>query len=93
MRTLCLQRGRAWQRLRTAVADLGEARPGDLVKRNFNPLAPNRSWSRTSPTTQAGPGKGYVTFVMDTYSRRMLGWRTVATVPGWSTTTTPGHKQ
>jgi len=44
MRTLCLQGARRGKRFRTTIPDQDAARPGVLVKRNFNPLAPNRTW-------------------------------------------------
>ncbi len=50
-------------------------RPEDLVQRRFRAPAPNRLW--VADLTYVAPWSGwiYVAFVMDVYSRRIVGWR------------------
>ena len=44
MSELGLVGARRGSRVRTTVADAAAVRPADLVERNFNPPAPNRTW-------------------------------------------------
>lgn len=46
----------------------------DLVKRDFTPEAPDRLW--VADITYVGTWEGwlYLSFVLDTYSRRIVGW-------------------
>ena len=46
----------------------------DLVKRNFNPQAPNRLWVADITYVRTWEGWLYLSFVLDTYSRRVVGW-------------------
>jgi putative transposase len=66
------QRGR---RVRTTVSATAAARPADLVERNFNPPAPNRTWVADITYVPTWSGMVYVAFVLGAYSRRILGWR------------------
>jgi putative transposase len=52
-----------------------EARAGDLVGREFNPPAPDRLWVADFTYVPTWSGMVYVAFVIDAYSRRILGWR------------------
>jgi putative transposase len=67
-----VRRGR---RHRTTRADATAARPADLVGRNFNPPAPNHTWVADFTYVPTWSGMVYVAFVLDAYSRRILGWR------------------
>ena len=58
----------------TVPADLG-ARPGDLVARRFAAPAPNRLWVADLTYVATWSGFVYVAFVMDAFSRRVVGWR------------------
>ena len=60
---------------RTTIAGTGP-RPDDLVKRNFEPLAPNRLWVADFTYASTWAGWVFVAFVIDAYARRILGWRT-----------------
>ena len=60
---------------RTTIAGTGP-RPDDLVKRNFEPLAPNRLWVADFTYVSTWAGWVFVAFVIDAYARRILGWRT-----------------
>jgi len=46
----------------------------DLVKRNFTPEAPDRLWVADITYVRTWEGWLYLAFVLDTYSRRIVGW-------------------
>jgi len=76
MRSLGLQgavRGRRW--CRTTVPDEAAARPRDLVQRQFHAAAPNQLWVADFTFVATWAGFVYVAFVIDVYSRRIIGWR------------------
>jgi putative transposase len=75
MRELGLVGARRGRRVRTTRADAAAARPADLVSRDFNPPAPNRTWVADFTYVPTWSGMVYVAFVLDAYSRRILGWR------------------
>lgn len=50
-------------------------RPEDLVQRQFQAPAPNRLWVADLTYVATWSGWVYVAFVMDIYSRRIVGWR------------------
>jgi putative transposase len=56
MRQLGLAGARRGRRHRTTVADDAAARPADLVGRQFNPPAPNRTWVADFTSSRPGPG-------------------------------------
>ena len=59
----------------TTQPDGGAERPLDLVDRNFRAERPNQLW--VSDLTYVPTTRGYVyaAFVIDVFSRRILGWR------------------
>ena len=59
---------------RTTIAGAGP-RPDDLVRRRFQPVAPNRLWVADFTYVSTWSGWVYVAFVVDAYARRILGWR------------------
>ena len=59
---------------RTTVPQL-TARPADLVGRQFTAPAPNRLWVADLTYVGTWTGFVYAAFVIDVYSRRILGWR------------------
>lgn len=75
MNELGLVGARRGRRVRTTVAAAAAARPPDLVERNFDPPAPNRTWVADFTYVSTWSGMVYVAFVIDAYSRRILGWR------------------
>jgi putative transposase len=75
MSDLGLVGARRGRRVRTTVPEAAAARPVDLVERNFNPPAPNRTWVADFTYVPTWSGMVYVAFVIDAYSRRILGWR------------------
>lgn len=75
MRELGLQgevRGRTWK---TTIPDEAAPRPADLVERNFQVPAPNRLWVADLSYIRTWSGFVYVAFVLDAYSRMILGWQ------------------
>jgi putative transposase len=72
-----VRRGRRW---RTTIADPAAARPADLVQRRFNPDRPDRLWVADFTYCPSWSGMVYVAFIMDAYSRRILGWRAATTM-------------
>src|SRR5207302_10802709 len=67
------------RKVRTTVADPSAERAPDLVKRNFVAPAPNRCWVADFTHVPAYAGTVYVAFVVDTYSRRIVGWSAATT--------------
>ena len=59
---------------RTTIPGAGP-RPDDLVRRRFEPVAPNRLWVADFTYVSSWTGWVYVAFVIDAYARRILGWR------------------
>jgi putative transposase len=80
MRQLGLAGARRGKQHRTTVADPAATRPADLVGRQFNPPAPNRTWVADFTYVPTWSGMVYVAFVIDAYSRRILGWRAATTM-------------
>jgi putative transposase len=75
MRELGLRGARRGRKVRTTVANPAAARPADLVRRQFSPPAPDRLWVADYTYVPTWAGMVYVAFVIDAYSRRILGWR------------------
>jgi putative transposase len=62
-------------RKRTTVAAETAARPADLVERDFSAPTPNRLWVADLTYVSTWAGFCYVAFVVDAFSRRIVGWR------------------
>lgn len=60
---------------RTTIPDEHAARAKDLVGRDFDPVAPNRLWVADFTYCPTWLGMVYVAFVIDAFSRRVIGWR------------------
>jgi putative transposase len=76
MRELGLQgvvRGKT--RVRTTVSDDASDRPRDLVARQFRAPAPNHLWVADLTYVKTQSGWVYVAFVVDVYSRFVVGWQ------------------
>jgi putative transposase len=52
-----------------------DTRPPDLVERNFTAAAPNALWVADLTYVSTWNGFGYVAFVIDVFSRFIVGWR------------------
>lgn len=59
----------------TTVADERAPRPPDLVNREFRTAAPNQLWVADFTYVATWSGFVYVAFVIDVFSRRIVGWR------------------
>jgi putative transposase len=64
------------RKARTTIRSQTERTPPapDLVKRNFTPEAPDRLWVSDITYVRTWEGWLYLSFVLDTYSRRIVGW-------------------
>lgn len=60
---------------RTTVPADVSPRPADLVERNFTAAAPNRLWVSDLTYVSTWSGFVYVAFVIDVFSRFIVGWR------------------
>ena len=66
-------RGRAFKV--TTIADAAAFRPADLVTRQFQATRPNQLWVADLTYVATWRGFVYVAFVIDVFSRRIVGWR------------------
>ena len=65
------------RKARTTLRSRSEHTPPpapDLVKRNFTPEAPDRLWVADITYVRTWEGWLYLSFVLDTYSRKVVGW-------------------
>ncbi|WP_443027152.1 IS3 family transposase [Sphingomonas sp. LB3N6] len=61
--------------VRTTISDKTTPCPRDHVNRQFFAPAPNRLWVSDFTYVATWAGFVYVAFVIDTYARRIVGWR------------------
>jgi putative transposase len=80
MGDLGLEGVRRGEKKRTTVADAQAHRADDLVERSVNPEAPNVLWVVDFTYVSTWSGWVYVAFVIDAFSRRILGWRSSTTM-------------
>lgn len=59
----------------TTVPDTAAPRPMDLVTRQFKATRPNQLWVADLTYIATWRGFAYVAFVIDVFSRRIVGWR------------------
>jgi putative transposase len=60
---------------RTTIADATAPRPPDLVNRRFTADRPDQLWLADITYVRTWEGWVYVAFVLDAYSRRIVGWQ------------------
>ena len=60
---------------RTTVPAHAPEAPADLVKRDYRAPAPNRLWVADLTYVSTWSGFAYVAFVVDVFSRSIVGWR------------------
>jgi putative transposase len=65
---------------RTTVPSELSPRPADLVERVFAALAPNRLWVADITYVSTWAGFCYTAFVIDVFSRAIVGWRVSSTL-------------
>lgn len=75
MRTAGIEGVRRVKRLRTTKPDPGMPRHPDLVGRVFTATAPNQVWVTDLTFVPTWAGVAYVCFIIDAYSRMIVGWR------------------
>ena len=63
------------EKKRTTIPAEDAARPADLVDRIFEADAPDRLWVADLTYVRTWSGFVYVAFVIDAYSRFIVGWR------------------
>jgi len=66
--------------IRTTKPADQSARPADLVERTFAAAAPNRLWVADLTYVWTIGGFCYTAFVIDVFSRRIVGWRTASSL-------------
>ena len=66
------RRGKPW---RTAIGDPAAQKRPDLVQRDFTAVAPDRLWVGDFTYLRSWEGKIYFSFVIDAYSRMIVGWQ------------------
>jgi putative transposase len=62
-------------RRRTTIPEPAAPRPPDLVNRRFTASRPNRMWVADLTYVRTWTGWVYVAFVLDVYSRMIVGWQ------------------
>lgn len=75
MRGLGLQGVVRGRRARTTIPEVAADRPQDLVQRDFSATRPNQLWVSDLTYVATWRGFVYVAFVIDVFSRRIVGWR------------------
>ena len=75
MRVMGLQGAVRGKTVRTTIRDPAQPCPRDKVNRQFQAPAPNRLWVSDFTYVATWRGFVYVAFVIDTYARRIVGWR------------------
>jgi hypothetical protein len=66
------RRGKPW---RTTIADPAAARRPDLVQRDFTASCPDALWVADFTYLRCWEGLVFFAFVLDVYSRRVVGWQ------------------
>lgn len=79
MRELGLRGVRRGRTVRTTIRDEGNGRAADLLQRDFTALGPNERWVADFTYVAAWSGIVYVAFVVDIYSRAIVGWSAATT--------------
>jgi putative transposase len=69
------RRGKPW---RTTYPDAGAHRPADLVERDFSAGRPDELWFADFTYLRCWEGVVYFAFVIDAYSRAIVGWQFAA---------------
>lgn len=81
MRQEGLQGARRGKTFRTTRPDASARRPPDLVKRDFRASAPNELWVVDFTYVPTWSGMAFSAFVIDVFSRRIVGWRSANAMP------------
>jgi putative transposase len=76
MGELGLQGVRRGRTQRTTTPEASAPRPADLVERDFSATRPNELWVADLTYVATWSGFVYVSFVIDVFSRYIVGWQT-----------------
>lgn len=76
MRELGICGVRRGRQVRTTRPDEAAVRPPDLVERSFTATRPNALWVTDLTYMATWAGTVYVCFIVDVFSRSIVGWRT-----------------
>lgn len=74
MRRDGLEGARRGKKYKTTIPDAAARQAADLVDRNFTALRPNQLWVADLSYIRTWAGFCYVAFVIDVYSRFIVGW-------------------
>ncbi|GMA23342.1 putative transposase for insertion sequence element IS986/IS6110 [Luteimicrobium album] len=80
MRAEGIEGARRTRRVKTTRPDPTAARHPDLVKRDFTATGPNQLWVTDLTYVPTFAGIAYVCFIIDAYSRMIVGWRCASTM-------------
>ena len=75
MKQLGIQGVSRRRKVRTTIRDDDADRPADLVDRDFTADAPNQLWVTGLAYVPTWDDMGYVCFIIDAFSRKIVGWR------------------
>jgi putative transposase len=81
MRSAGLRGASRGRRFVTTRPDPAAARPPDRVARDFTAAGPNQLWVVDFTYVPTWSGTVFTAFVSDVFSRRIVGWRTAASMP------------
>jgi putative transposase len=80
MRDLGIRGVRRGRKVRTTRRDETAARAPDLVERHFSATRPNQLWVTDLSYVASWAGTVYVCFIIDVFSRTIVGWRAATTM-------------
>jgi putative transposase len=80
MRDLGLRGVVRGRRITTTIPDALADRPRDLVERDFRATRPNQLWVADLTYVATWRGFAYIAFVIDVFSRRIVGWRATSSL-------------
>jgi transposase InsO family protein len=80
MRSKGLQGVVRGRKFKTTIPDEATIRPADRVSRNFSATRPNQLWVADLTYVATWQGFVYVAFVIDVFSRKIVGWRATASL-------------
>lgn len=66
--------------VKTTIPDVAADRPRDLVQRRFTAERPNQLWVSDLTYVATWRGFVYAAFVIDAFSRRIVGWRVASSL-------------
>lgn len=75
MRASDIEGARRGKRVKTTKPDHSAERHPDLVNRKFTASGPNQLWVTDLTFVPTWAGVAYVCFIVDAYSRMIVGWR------------------